>query len=356
LNKLIIDARHLKSGIGTYTKNILSNIHEIHEKKLFDISLIGDQKSLTPMYPQFSIIHETCSIYSIKEQLALMKLTKNVNNFHSSHYNIPILYNKKLIVTVYDVAHLILEDSIKNPFKKFYADLFFNVIAKKADAVITISNFSKEEILKYTNIPEKKINVIYCGCDHLKKDLSTNDNIQRPYVTPYILYVGNIRPHKNIDRLVKGFIQFKASGKTEHKLIIAGHPDIDYINSLPKHHDIEYRFDQTSTEIEKLYKFADLFAFVSLYEGFGLPPLEALAYNIPIMVSDIPVFREILEDVPFFCNPNDVKDIANKLNDALFSVEKRKECVENGKKILQKFSWREAGIQTYELYKKIYLT
>jgi glycosyltransferase involved in cell wall biosynthesis len=234
-----------------------------------------------------------------------------------------------------------------------YASLFFNQIAKRADAVITISKFSKEEIIRYTKIPEHKIHVIYCGCDHMKK-VKSYDNGKRPFSEPYVLYVGNLRPHKNIEKLVNGFIQFKKQYKTNHKLLLAGHPNIKYVNTIPSHDDVTYLYDKTTEEIQAVYKHASLFAFISLYEGFGLPPLEALSYEIPVLVSDIPIFRETLEDVPFYCDPTNINDIAEKIHVALNTEKERERCIINGKRILEKFSWRNSGIQTMELYNKIF--
>jgi len=112
-------------------------------------------------------------------------------------------------------------------------------------------------------------------------------------------------------------------------------------------------FDMSNGKIAALYKNAKLFAFLSVYEGFGLPPFEALTYDVPVLLSDIAIFRETLGNCPFYCDPNSEEEIADKLFLGLNDLEKRSDCIIKGKLLFEKYSWERAGQKVYEIYKYI---
>ena len=175
-----------------------------------EIVLIGDPAKLLPEYPGFRVIESTIPIYTIREQLVLSFVLRGTDLLHVPHYNVPFVFSDRFVVTIHDVAHLALPGIFRNPVKKACARLLLREAARRSRYVITVSRFSKEEIVKYLGINEEKIHVIYNGvapeffrnpANRTSGDILPNRGISQPY----LLYVGNIKPHKNLERMASAF-------------------------------------------------------------------------------------------------------------------------------------------------------
>lgn len=247
----------------------------------------------------------------------------------SPHYNIPIFYKGKLIVTVHDVFHLAMPQFVKGIHKRLYARFMFNMVKYKANKIICVSNFTASELEKYVSIDKNKVEVVYNGID---KEWF-NVNLEKPvYDKPYLLYVGNVKPHKNLINLVKAFELIK--DKIPHDLIIVGKKegfitgDKNIFKLTEKMSDrIIFTGYIDDNLLKQYYKQADLFIFPSLYEGFGLPPLESLATGTRVICSDILVLKEICKNMVDYFEPLDIdsisrciiKNINNKKNDSIIN-------------------------------------
>ena len=347
--KIGIDARMIKSsGIGRVIENVLKYI--ISRNKNWNFILLG-KKDEFKQY-DFSraenvrIIECRSSIYSCLEQIELYrKIPKEVDAFWSPHYNIPLLYKGKLIVTIHDVFHLEMLHGFKNIHKKMYAKFLFYCISKKADRIICVSQFTAKQLQKHINIREDKINVIYNGIDerwfHVKKR-------KRPYLKKYILYVGNIKPHKNLLRLLRAFQLIKE--KAPYDLILVGKKDgfITEDKEIKQLAMYEKRVVFTGyvsdSMLEQYFIHADVFVFPSLYEGFGLPPLEALACGCPVVASNIESIIEVCKENVVYFDPYEVNDIADKL--LLLLTNRRRKTRKHAMEIID-FKWIEK-VKIYE--------
>jgi glycosyltransferase involved in cell wall biosynthesis len=365
--KLVIDARMIHhSGIGTYLKNLLPFI-----KDSFDTVLLGCSADFEefPWADNLKIIETSSAIYSVKEQFELPRKIPRSDCFWSPHYNIPLgpLNARKRLVTVHDVFHLAFYEQLPLP-QKIYAKFMFNGVIKRADEIITVSEASKSEICKYTVAAPEKITVIHNGVDknlfHVSKNVADLHRIKEKYSLPdkFILFVGNVKPHKNLKNLVIAFA--KLSPKIpDARLVVVGQRegfitgDEAFSGVLAQYSGIEEKILFTSSvpldELPFFYNQAAVFILPSFYEGFGLPPLEAMACGCPVIVSQIDVLREICSDAVYYVDPDTPDDIAGGLSMVLSDEELRAKLKNKGFQRAKVFSWEKSAQKHIEVINRL---
>lgn len=345
-HSITIDARMIKnSGIGTYTQNMITAI-----AGNYNLTLLGNYDTLNSFSwsKDVNIIPSTSPIYSLNEQTELPEKIQPCDLFISPHYNIPLkgIKASKRAVVIHDVNHLTNINRI-SIIKKLYAKYVINSAIKKSDKVITVSEFSKSEINKYT-ISKKDISVIYCGLDtkKIRSKISEEptERIKLKYNLPenYILYIGNVKPHKNIDILIKAM---KFLGEfPDMKLVAVGvqHNEIlqklKAINSTDLEKNIYTIQYVENDELPLLYKNAQCFVFPSIYEGFGIPPIEAMICDCPVLASNAASIPEVCGDAALFFNPNNVKELVGNIVSILKNKNLRSELIQKGSKNAKRFS------------------
>ena len=345
--KLVIDLRLINtSGIGTYLKNVIPGILSSFDQ----IVVLGNTQEIMSFdwSKEVQIIECNAKIYSFKEQLLYPIVIPKCDVFWSPHFNLPILpiKAKKIVATIHDVNHL-TSIAPHSFLKKKYAFLLFHNAVSKANLIFTVSEFSKREILKYTSVNAEKIKVVYCGVDESffqntqnKKDLKLPEN--------YILYVGNVKPHKNLIVLLKAYNSLSNQLKSKFKLVIIGKKEgfitqdkqiEDYIikNNLQKH--IVFTGYVHDIDLPKIYQNASLFVFPSLYEGFGLPVLEAMAARIKVLSSNAASLPEIGGDAVIYFDPLNDKELASKIASIIENPIIWNEFIKKTEFQLAKFTW-----------------
>ena len=345
-----IDLRMIEhSGIGTYIQSlIIPIIKKLKQNHFFllvnkniNYSKYIDSKEVVNV----SYIIISSPIYSLREQIEIpLKLPSNIDLYWSPHYNIPILYKYKILVTIHDIYHIV-DLSFKRSLRRIYSNFIFNIIKCKSSEIITISEFSKSELINNLNINKNLINIIYNGVGlnwYSTSDYKKNKKL---------LYVGNFKKHKNLDILINAFLKFKFS--TEYELILIG-GNIKSFNSVIRKkiyncNNITCYESMSPNDLIVHYNSAHLSIFPSIYEGFGLPPLEALVCKCPILVSDIPAFKEIYKDIAYYFNPYDESDLIKKIeflleNDRLTDVQ-----IDKSVDFIKKYSWNIAVKKTVKL-------
>ena len=342
---LFIDGSFYKgSGIGRYYESLLKGLLESEDFDLIYTTLPFNKKEaflkdfsfaipnqLVPIYCNWSTFSLKALIYQSRLLKRLEKEEK-VDLFHLPSVNIPFYTPNNLVVTIHDLR-ILSEFSDLNRLKELIWTWYFKKSLKKARVLIAVSTSVKNEIIDFFPPYEDKIKIIYETVD--KKFLNQKINPARIINNKYILYVGNRRKYKNLSRLIMGFRKIKEDFP-DLKLVIAGrrYKNEDEVDLLKKKLNLSngiiefYSLDDT--EIINLYKNAEALVFASLYEGFGLPPLEAMALGIPSIVSDIPVLREICGKAAYYINPYDEKNIANGIYKILTDKLLRAELIQNG--------------------------
>lgn len=269
----------------------------------------------------------------------------------------PIFSKNKVVITVHDISF----KAMKNIFT-LKTRLWKNVITffslKKAVKIIAITNFTKNEIIKYYKVNKEKVNVVYNGFNDFSKDLidenRINSEILKLKEKDYILTVSTISPRKNIDGLIKAFDIIK--DKTNCDLVVAGKNGWLYenvykiVDELGINNRVFFTGGINDEELKFLYKNAELFVYPSFYEGFGLPPLEAMSYGVPVVVSNVTSIPEVVDIEECFFNPYDVQEISCKISEVLNKPEIKNIIVSKGYDKIKKFNWEKCAKNTNRSY------
>lgn len=322
-----IDCRELRNyitGIGRILLEFLEEIKGHH--KDFNFILFGNQYTDSLLFQDIFknykkvIIKEKFTLWWDQIQLKNAIKKNNIDVFFSPYYKIPLLTKTKTILSIFDVTYLLVEPYNTYFKSKLYLKNFIKLASKKAQKIITCSNHTKNDLLKILNSPMEKIEVAYLGVSSKFKIIHEKNKmelVKKKYGidNKYILYVGNLKPHKNVKRLVDAYNLLPETIKREYNLVLAGGQS----KRLTKGNKQLGFGDLQSTifvghildeDLPTLYSSAELFAFPSLYEGFGLPPLEAMACGCPVVSSNTSSMPEVLGDAAFFFNPYHVEEMS----------------------------------------------
>ncbi len=358
---LTVDVRALhNSGIGTYIQNLLPRL--IAAKPELAFHLLGSAADLSSLTwtdaPNVTITDCNSPLYSVKEQLELAQKTPpETDLFWSPHYNVPIFYpnrySGKLLVTVHDVFHLVQSD-MSVP-KKLYARGMFRAVRQKADAIVTVSEFSKDELLRLTGRGKQAVTPIHIGVDGAWFSVG---KAPRPYENPYILFVGSVKPHKNVGGLIRALEL--AQHRIPHDLVIVGRREglitaDEAVAAKAEALGARVHFTGFVRDdlLKQFVKHADALALPSFYEGFGLPPLEAMACGCPALVSNAASLPEACGDAALYCDPHSPEDIAEKLvllmEDEALRTSLRRKGLERAKR----FTWEACAQKTLEVLERM---
>lgn len=257
------------------------------------------------------------------------------------------LLNKRHIIAVQDCIPYVFPEYYK---KQYYLYKFIlPKILSRSLRIITCSNFSKSSIIEIYKIPEQKISVIYNGINQINLD----GNLNTPK-KDYILYVGRSSPIKNLGRLIKAFKIITNKYKLGLKLVLTCQKSdvpFDLIKGLEKH--IEFTGYVSEDQLAQLYREALLFVFPSLYEGFGFPPLEAMAHGCPTLVSNVASLPEVCGDAAYFVDPYDEESIAEGIYQVVTNSTLRETLIQKGLKRAKLFTWEESGKKHIEVFEEI---
>jgi len=269
------------------------------------------------------------------------------------------------IITVHDlIRYLDLKgygNFIHRPNRRdrFYLNLDYKGI-KKAKRIIAVSQATKNDLVRYFGIPDGRISVVYLGIDHkLFRPVS-----HRIYSDPYILFVGSEQPRKNFARLLKAFSQLKGEPRFKDLKLVkigrAGGREADFrrqtmevVEALGISHEVIFTEVVPEVDLPAYYSGAGVFVLPSLYEGFGLPPLEAMACGCPVITSNTSSLPEIMGEAGIMVDPYDTDNLAQAMRRVLTDNRLRDDMVRMGLEQSKKFSWEKAAMETQEVYKKV---
>ncbi|NRT90804.1 glycosyltransferase family 4 protein [Clostridium beijerinckii] len=357
LNGLLYEGRG--AGISKYTQMILKTF--IEENYNIDILLRDEFKnnlnSQNLIYAKQNITGSKNRI--IYEQLKAQKLYKNYDLVHFPDYATPLFYKGKKIATIHDMAMYTMRDKYTK-MQIMTKDILMRNTIKNADRLICVSEFSKKELIKYYPEVEEKATVVYSGIDIPKYNIQGEfeANILQKYNIEkdnYILYVGTIAPPKNIHNLIKAYVKACCEGLS-CKLVIAGKKGwmyeeiFKYVNETKMEKNIIFTDYISDLELEALYRNAKIFSSISFYEGFGFPPLEAIGRGIPVLLSNIDIFKEICKDSALYCDPYDIKDISDNMLKLVGDKVLQNKLKSNGEQLIKIFDWSKTAKDIYDIY------
>jgi glycosyltransferase involved in cell wall biosynthesis len=371
-----IDARKIRDfGIGTHIANLIRYIPEFDTKNEYYIFHYPADKDYVPCTGlNIRLVPDMSPKYSLRELVVLpFKMGQlRLDLFHATHYTLPPIRPCQGVVTIHDVIHLKFPEYLPHPAAYYYAKGMMWAAAHSAHKVITVSECSKRDIVQYLGVPEQKVAVVYNGVDSPLVPLSVADATKRGneslnplsflkrggqgVIFPYILYLGNFLPHKNLDTLIKAYSLLKRQYKVDHALVLAGKNDrmkplLQKLMAAEKlAHDVILTGFVEPEWMPALYMHADLFVYPSLYEGFGLQALEAMAYQIPVAISNVSSLPEIAGDAAIQFDPISPENMAEVIHQALTDQALRTSLIAKGQQRLKIFSWREMARKTVDIY------
>lgn len=363
-----------KSGIGVYTYELTKRLQNFN-----DIELEGNI---------FNFLNKT----DIRNDIEGLNFRKNICSFLSYRFYkiiwryLPIKYNflfrkkveiyqffnfiippnvpGKTITAIHDLTYILCPDSMKTKRRKRLENDMKKTV-NRADYIITVSECSKRDIIKYLKVDENKIQVIYNGVDEVYKKILNHEMIdatKKKYNIDgkYLLYLGTLEPRKNIETIIKAYNLFNKCNNENIKLVLAGKKGwlYDDIFKLIKEFRIEDKviFTDYVDDDDKpaLYQGAEIFLFPSLYEGFGIPVVEAMASRTPVITSNSSSLPEVAGDAAIITDPMDYEEISRSIERILDDSKLRENMINEGIKQADKFNWDESAEKLKKLYYDLY--
>ncbi len=354
--KIAIDARKWRDyGIGTYVRNLVRHLaHLDRETTYFLLCDRADEAVLRDLAANFVPVVDDSTGYGLQEHVSIPRKLqrRGVDLFHSPHYVLPLLCRRKSVVTIHDCIHLLFPEYLPTRLAYRYAKFMMGSAVRRSSLVFTVSEASRRDILQfYPDADPERIQVVPNAIDETMLADPGEEEMERVKERYQIrgrvvLYAGNIKPHKNLDRLISAFGLLKQRGGHEDvKLLIIGDEIAKYpslrrrVEGAGVRQDVRFFGFVPEQTLAALYRLASVFAFPSLYEGFGLPPLEAMACGTPVVTSNMSSIPEVVGDAALLVDPYDVASIADGLERVLGDASLRQALVARGLERVQAFSW-----------------
>lgn len=372
--KIGIDGRAAKlyrgTGIGTYTYQLINNLISIDKENDYLLFLPELLNFDSKIPSNFSINKIQESNLAFWEEVRVPNLLKDqsVDLYHvpQNGVGLPLKKSSSFVITLHDIIPLKMPETVSDRYLKIFNEDMPKIL-DKCEGVITVSEFSKNDIVEGFSFPKEKIFVTHLAPEKIYMPYNKVDS--RTYLknkysidSSFILYVGGFSPRKNILGLLEAFSLLKNKYKKDIKLVVAGKHGISY--DLYKNRAIELNISNdvifpgfiTLKDMPYFYSSCKMFIYPSFYEGFGLPPLEAMACGAPVIASNVTSIPEILDNSCLLINPNDPKDIYGSMLSILEDKKLEYDLIEKGLARSNSFSWRKCALETLNAYKTILST
>ena len=380
--KIGIDARMYGpnvggGGLGRYVEQLINKLPEVDQynryvlfvknnEQIHEITVQTTSQNHQESDQHFRCIQTDIHWYTLKEQIALGPLIdkQKLDLVHFPHWNVPLNMKTRFVVTIHDL--ILLEQpksaraTTRNPL--FYAIKYwaYKIVIRNAimrsKHIIAVSEYTKRSILKhFPNTDPNKITVIHEGLTSLPTPPILANELSIAPPGPYLLYVGNSYPHKNLERLTRAFEQI-VPDFPKLRLVLAGRTDVFFermeqlIAESPANQSIEQIANPTDEELSILYAGATLYVFPSLSEGFGLPPLEAMQFNVPVISSNKTSLPEILGKAANYMNPESAEEMAIAITELLKDSQRQSTLREHARVQIQKYDWTRMTQQIVSIY------
>jgi glycosyltransferase involved in cell wall biosynthesis len=358
--KLIIDARWLYTGLGAYTGQLICALHELAELP-FGLVTLPEHRDKLAAYSR-EIVLSNARLYSAREQIDIPRAARDYEVLHVPHYNVPLFRRGTLLVSIHDLNHLLgptMSSSLKS---RFYARPMLLWAAKRADHIFTQSEYSKDKIVEHLGAKTERITVTYTGVPphiYAEPREASRMLVNRAYgfSGPYILFVGNLKPHKNVAGLLKTFAILRQRRKIDQKLLIIGDDPLlrpvlmREASNLGLRSSAVFAGSVSDEQVRAAYSGADLTVVPSFEEGLGLPILESMACGTPVSCSNTASLPEAAGNAAEYFSPSDPESIASACENVLLSSERWKDLQQRGFTQAAKFHWRECAARHIPVYR-----
>jgi glycosyltransferase involved in cell wall biosynthesis len=362
---IAIDARkYFDYGIGSYIQNLVSALSQMNTAHGF--MMFASTDDMTKIYaPEGWKVNETTyGKYSVREITHLGRTARSmhVDLFHEPHYTLPSGLRRKSVVTIHDLIHLKMPQFFSLP-QRTYARTMLRHAVRDAGAVIAVSQRTKDDIVDAFNVSPESISVVHHGIRSTFRRISDKSQIarfrsSRGLERPYVLFVGNIKPHKNVPRLLRAFSVVRGRYK-DLELVFAGGSCLgdkalmEQAKQLGIASAIRDLLFIADDDLVCAYNAAEVVVLPSLYEGFGFPALEAMACGTPAIVSNAGSLAEVVGNAALVVDPLSSDSIAEAIQILLSDSVKKADLIAKGNAHVKKFTWKSTGEQTLKIYETV---
>lgn len=363
-----IDARLWnETGVGRYIRNLVAELQTIDTKNQYVLFVKEGIRSqeLGIRNENWKVVETDIRWHTVEEQLLFYKVLENeyLDLVHFPYFSIPIMYNRPFVITIHDliINHFPTGKASTLPLPIYYLkrmayQFILKQAAKKASAVITVSEATRKEIVDHLSVAKDKVVVTYEGVDAVLHGKGKSGKGKGPEIaSSYFLYVGNAYPHKNVERLVEAF-QLVLEKHSDARLVMVGKKNYFYnrleekVQAMHLEKSILFTGGVDDAALKKLYQNAKALVFPSLMEGFGLPGLEAMQLQCLVLASDIPVFKEIYADAAVYFNPLEIQDMSDTMLKVLDDKKSFDTYLRRGEKQASQYSWHKMAHETVSIY------
>ena len=358
---IAIDARELRTSTGRYVERLLHYLQQLESDHDFTVLLKpGDMAGWSPGNPRFTKLACPHKEFTFDEQIGYLNQLNKIRTdlVHFTLPQQPVLYRGKTVMTIHDLTTMRFVNPDKQPLvfklKQQAYKFVVNRAVHKAAAVIAISEFTRQDLLDFSRIDPGKVTVTLEAADVINTPPTPLDDLQKKQ---FIMYVGRPTPHKNLERLIEAFALLRSQHPNLF-LVLAGKKDANYERiaaAIPEKLQPYVHFTGfvSEGELRWLYENTAAYVFPSLSEGFGLPGLEAMLHNAPVVSSNATCLPEIYGDAAHYFDPLDVAAMADAINEVLTDQNIRKDLIQKGQIQAAKFSWKRMAEQTLDVYNKV---
>ncbi|MDF2521515.1 MAG: glycosyltransferase family 4 protein [Clostridia bacterium] len=369
--QICVDTRGAKiyagTGIGTYTARLMENIMSIDDSNSYTFFWPNDGYDfmLDKKNVSVTLFGEKNKRFWDESYLPALVSRRSFNVFHLPQNGLGLPKQKSCpyVVTVHDLIPYTMPETCG----KSYLDRFVEQmprILENADRIITVSEYSKQDIIRFFNTPAEKIRVTHLAADSGFKLMDKEKawsflKDKYNYTGDYILYLGGFSPRKNVDGLIEAYRKIYKE--------LPGHYDLMLLGaSKDNHYELRKKIDSLGLSdrvvfagfvpyehLPYFYNCASVFTYPSFYEGFGLPPLEAMTCGTPTITSNVTSIPEIVEDAAITIDPNSINQLTESMYNVLTDMSLRKSMIEKGLRRAYNFSWKKTAIETIKVYEEL---
>ncbi|MBD1869721.1 glycosyltransferase family 4 protein [Cyanobacteria bacterium FACHB-471] len=382
--KVVVDATPLlpkPSGVGFYVANLIQALHALQDQENFQLGIAYQPSLKNWLHGNLKFpdsIQQYSNLHLLPLPVRVLNLLATVPNpllsyfeqsfelpdiVHGTNYAVYPCQKSLRVMSIYDLTFIKYPNYV-NAIVRSYASRIQQCL-RWTDLVLTISESSKQDIVEHLNVSPSRIQVTPLASryhtNYLSKEVAEQltHSVSYDFSKPYILFVSTIEPRKNINVLIKAFNLLKQKHKIEHHLILIGQKGWQYkpifaeIERSPWNHCIHHLNYLSDELVALFYSKADVFVYPSHYEGFGLPVLEAMTLEAPVITSNTSSLPEVAGDAALLVDPNDVADIANAILRVVSDRTLRQELIRKGKEQAKLYSWERTAHETLRAYRSL---
>lgn len=363
---LSLSQSYRSAGISWYIYNLLTQLTRVEPAYQYT-AFAGDrtfesQHNLAVQLSRWPTHKPLVRIAWEQAVLPLALKQAKVDLLHALAFVAPLAAPCRFVTTIYDLSFVRYPEAFK-PFNRWYLNTFTRLSSRKADAIITISESTRRDVIRFFGISPSKVHTIYCGVDGTFKPLPQADvdafRAERGLPDRFIFRLGTIEPRKNVEGVIRAYAEWYAADKSAPPLVIAGGKGWYYrqafqlVEDLGLTEKISFPGYLPQEELPLWYNAADMLVYPSHFEGFGLPVLEAMACGTPVITSNVSSLPEVAGDAAIMVDPKDIAALSRAMRDVFLDRERAEAMRQAGLIRAAQFSWRKAARQTVQVYQQI---